>query len=90
MYPGGPKPVHPQGNEGKIPAKDKGSYPRPMGGPEPNAQGVPADIKSSDGSTNAGYDYNSSLPGSSQSDLMRGYRGGDKITDAGSDGMETA
>jgi hypothetical protein len=81
--------VHPQGNEGTIPAKDKGSYPRPMGGPEPNAQGVPADIKSSNVPTTPGYDLTPSLEGSSMSDLQRGYRTGEKLN-ADSDGMQGA
>lgn len=69
------------GNDGKIPAKDKGSYPRPMGGHEPSAQGVSDNIPNSDRSFNpkGGYDYSSSLEGKSQADLHRGYAQGERI-----------
>ena len=65
--------------------------PRPLGGPEPNAQGVPANgIPDSSAPYRPGYDYSNSLDGASTADVRRGYRGRSKITDAGSDGMEGA
>ena len=62
-------------------------FPRPMGGPEPIAQGVTDKIPTSDAPTNPGYDYRSSIDGASVADQKRGYRGRSRITDAGSDGM---
>lgn len=67
-------------------------YPRPMGGPEPNAQGVSDNIPMSDHSTSPEggiYDYRSSMPGRSMSDLDRNSEGVmGKITSAKSDPPE--
>ena len=69
------------GNDGTIPKSQKGSYPRPMGGHEPSAQGVSDNIPTSDCAFNpkGGYDYSSSLEGASQADLHRGYAQGERI-----------
>lgn len=67
-------------------------YPRPMGGPEPNAQGPSDNIPMSNHSLQPEggiYDYSKSMPGTSMSDLgmnSEGKRG--RITNAGSDPMD--
>jgi hypothetical protein len=67
-------------------------YPRPMGGPEPSAQGASDNIPMSSHSTQPEggiYDYRSSMPGRSMSDLgmnSEGVMG--KITSAKSDPPE--
>ena len=65
--------------------KNPRPYPRPMGGPEPSAQGASGNIPDSNASLNPGYDYSGSLDGASKADLRRGYRDGTRITEAGSD-----
>ncbi len=65
-------------------------YPRPSGGPEPSPLGDARAIPDSNASAQPGYDYSGSLDGASQADVKAGYRGRQKITDAGSDGMQGA
>lgn len=66
------------------------TYPRPSGGPEPSPKGDDKPIPDSNAPTNPGYDYSGSMDGASKSDIKAGYRGRQKITDAGSDGMQGA
>jgi hypothetical protein len=63
-------------------------YPRPLGGPEPSPLGDSRPLKDSDASLNPGYDYSSSIPGVSRSEVGQGYCSRERITDAGSDGMD--
>ncbi len=74
-------------NDGKIPAKDKGHFERPMGGPEPSVQGDTRGLKKRSTPIDVGYDHSSSRPGKGNADLQRGYSKHGGI-DAGSDGME--
>lgn len=78
------------GNDGKLPAKDKQSFPRPPGGPEPSPLGDSRPIPNSNGALDVGYDYASSMPGVVRSDLAKGYCNRERIADAGSDGDEGA
>jgi hypothetical protein len=69
------------------------TYPRPMGGPEPSAQGASDNIPMTQHSTQPEggiYDYRSSMPGTSMSDLqnINGEHRLSKITSAGSDPMD--
>lgn len=75
------------GNDGKIPAKQKGHYPRPMGGPEPSPQGDSRPFGNPSVPVNPGYDYSSSMPGVAKSELQKGYCNRESF-DGGSDGME--
>ncbi len=99
IRPGGqqptPAPVSPSVNDrndsdGNFTNKNPHPYPRPLGGPEPSAQGASGNIPDSNASAQPGYDYSGSLDGASQADLKAGYRNRQKITDAGSDGMQGA
>lgn len=81
------------GNDGKIPKSQKGSFPRPLGGPEPSAQGDDKHQMSENGSVpiDVGYDHSDSRPGVSNAELKQGYCNRESITDAcKSDGMEEA
>ncbi len=90
-----PAPVRTQltnepGKGGNFVNQNPHPYPRPMGGPEPSAQGASGNIPDSNASAQPGYDYSNSLDGASEADLKAGYRNRQKITDAGSDGMQGA
>lgn len=79
------------GNDGKIPAKDKGHFPRPLGGPEPSPLGDTKPFGDGGLGLKQGYDFSKSIPGTAKSDLNRGYCNTESITDATkSDGMEEA
>lgn len=79
------------GNDGKLKKSEKGSYPRPMGGPEPNAQGASDSFGQPGVPVNPGYDYSSSMPGVAKSELQKGFCNRESITDAcKSDGMKEA
>lgn len=66
------------------------NYPRPMGGREPSPQGDNRPIPDSSAPSQPGYDYSGSLDGCTTADVKKGYRGRQRITDAGSDGMQGA
>jgi hypothetical protein len=70
--------------------KNPHPYPRPLGGREPSPQGDSRGVPDSNAPSQPGYDFSGSLDGASQADLKAGYRNRQKITDAGSDGMQGA
>ncbi len=80
-------------DEGKLPASQKGHYPRPLGGPEPSAQGDTKHQMAENSSVpiDVGYDHSKSRPGVTDAELKVGYCNRESIvSDTHSDGMKEA
>lgn len=76
------------GSTGGFVNSNPNPYPLPPGGPEPSPGG--GNVPDSAAPYSPGYDYSGSMDGCSTADIKAGYRGRQKITDAGSDGMQGA